>query len=383
MDIYLVGGAVRDELLGYPVAELERDWVVVGTTPDEMLALGYRQVGRDFPVYLHPDTHEQYALARTERKSGRGHVGFECNSDPSVTLEEDLSRRDLTINAIARDSAGALIDPHDGQADLEGRCLRHVSPAFVEDPLRVLRVARFAARLADREFAIHPDTMGLMREIAQSGELQLLPSERVWTEMERALAEPAPAAFFDALESCGALAVLLPELTDSEQWRRLDSERAGDDGQWRRLASGGVVKTGPELRFALLLSGLDKATVKGVCDRIKPPLRFRNLALMCCTLGNDFCRARDLSAAKVLRLLESADALRRRERFGLFLDTCALAFPEYADNRNWLAQAADRCAGADVADLADQDISGRELGQKLRERRTALIGELQGETSAR
>lgn len=210
MKTYLVGGAVRDKLLGRPVHE--HDWVVVGATPEQLLAQGYSQVGRDFPVFLHPQTKEEYALARTERKSGRGYGGFVCDFSPEITLESDLLRRDLTINAIAEDADGSLIDPYGGQADLQARLLRHVSLAFREDPLRVLRVARFACRYAPLGFTIAPETLDLMRTIANDGELQELTPERVWKETERALGEAQPQVYFRVLRDCGALAVLFPEI---------------------------------------------------------------------------------------------------------------------------------------------------------------------------
>jgi tRNA nucleotidyltransferase (CCA-adding enzyme) len=210
MDIYLVGGAVRDRLLGRP--HLERDFVVVGATPDALLALGYRPVGKDFPVFLHPDTGEQYALARTERKTGPGYYGFATRFSPDVTLEQDLARRDLTINAMAQSAAGEIIDPHGGQRDLAARVLRHVAPAFVEDPLRVLRVARFAARFAPLGFSVAPETVALMRSIVASGELAALVAERVWVETERALGEERPVAYFEVLRDCGALAAVFPEV---------------------------------------------------------------------------------------------------------------------------------------------------------------------------
>lgn len=210
MRTYLVGGAVRDELLGLSVEE--RDWVVVGATAQEMLDRGFRQVGRDFPVFLHPRTHEEHALARTERSTGPGYHGFQVHASPQVTLEEDLARRDLTINAMARNERDELVDPFNGQADIEGRWLRHVSPAFEEDPVRVLRVARFTARLAPLGFRVAEETGVLMRRMVDAGELDALVPERVWQETEKALKAPAPTAFFQVLRDCGALAVLFPEL---------------------------------------------------------------------------------------------------------------------------------------------------------------------------
>ncbi|MFN5009989.1 MAG: multifunctional CCA tRNA nucleotidyl transferase/2'3'-cyclic phosphodiesterase/2'nucleotidase/phosphatase, partial [Gammaproteobacteria bacterium] len=210
METYLVGGAVRDELLGRPVGE--RDWVVVGATPADLEAQGYRAVGRDFPVFLHPQTHEEYALARLERKVAPGYRGFTTDFAPTVTLEQDLARRDLTVNAMARAADGRLIDPYGGRADLERRVLRHVSPAFTEDPVRILRVARFAARFAPLGFTIAPETMTLMQRMVADGEVDALVPERVWREIERALGEPQPRAAIEALRACGALRVLLPEL---------------------------------------------------------------------------------------------------------------------------------------------------------------------------
>ena len=210
MQTYLVGGAVRDELLG--IAPRERDWCVVGATPDEMLAAGYRQVGKDFPVFLHPDTGEEYALARTERKTAPGYHGFEFDTSPDVTLEEDLGRRDLTINALARDADGKLVDPFNGKADLEAKLLRHVSAAFREDPVRILRAARFAARFARLGFSIADDTLALMREMVADGEADALVPDRVWKEMDNALGEDDPQVFFEVLRECGALAAVFPEI---------------------------------------------------------------------------------------------------------------------------------------------------------------------------
>ena len=210
MDIYLVGGAVRDTLLNYPV--VERDWVVVGAQPDELLRQGYLQVGKDFPVFLHPQTKDEYALARTERKQGHGYTGFTVDCDPSITLEADLLRRDLTINAMARDMDGNIIDPYGGQEDLQQRVLRHVSEAYAEDPLRVLRTARFAARYAHLQFTVAPETITLMSKIVNQGELAHLPAERVWVELEKALGERNPEVFIKVLRDCGALERLLPEV---------------------------------------------------------------------------------------------------------------------------------------------------------------------------
>lgn len=284
MDVYLVGGAVRDALLGRPVKE--RDWVVVGSTPEEMRRLGYRQVGRDFPVFLHPETAEEYALARTERKSGPGHTGFVCHAGPDVTLEDDLRRRDLTVNAIAQDAEGRLVDPFGGQKDLERRVLRHVSPAFVEDPLRVFRVARFAARLPG--FSVAPETLALMTRMAGAGALDELSPERVWQELLKALQSPAPARFFEVLAEAGALEPWLSELADG----------------WH-VPPG--LET-PEQRFAALAWRRDPAAVAALCARLKAPNRYRDLARHVAEHGPVLAEWRDQPPEVVLEALTAIGA---------------------------------------------------------------------------
>jgi tRNA nucleotidyltransferase (CCA-adding enzyme) len=354
METYLVGGAVRDQLLDYPV--LERDWVVVGATPEQMLEQGYRQVGRDFPVYLHPETNEEYALARTERKSGGGHTGFVCNADPGVTLEEDLSRRDLTVNAIARADNGKLIDPYGGQADLEQRVLRHVSPAFVEDPLRVLRVARFLARYQHLGFSIDPTTLALMRNIAESGEIQLLPAERIWSELARALNERSPAAFFNSLQQCTALDIVMPELEDLEH-------------SLARLQSASTVGAEDAALFAVLLAELEPDRVEALCKRLHAPRRFRELALLTSRCGSTFQRAQTLSAEELLEVLEQTDGLRRPERFEQFIASCELAWPGTEAKGNLLRRALQTCSEVDSREFASAGISGLELGRRIRDER--------------
>ncbi|MCB1675231.1 MAG: multifunctional CCA addition/repair protein, partial [Halioglobus sp.] len=261
MEVYLVGGAVRDELLGCPVTE--RDWVVVGAQPEDLLRLGYQQVGRDFPVFLHPQTREEYALARTERKRGHGYTGFALHCDSSVTLEEDLQRRDLTINAMARAPSGAIIDPYGGRGDIEAKILRHVSPAFVEDPLRVLRTARFAARYAHLGFTVADRTMQLMAEIVRQDELAHLPHERVWVELQRALGERSPDVFVQVLRECGALARLLPEvdaLFGVPQTPAHHPEIDTGDHTLRALRQAAELSPAPEVRFAVLLHDVGKGT---------------------------------------------------------------------------------------------------------------------------
>jgi tRNA nucleotidyltransferase (CCA-adding enzyme) len=304
MEIYLVGGAVRDELLGRPVTE--RDWVVVGATPQQMEHAGFRPVGRDFPVYLHPQTHEEYALARLERKVGPGYRGFTTEFSAAVTLEQDLQRRDLTINAIARATDGRLIDPFGGQRDLELRLLRHVSAAFVEDPVRILRVARFAARFADLGFTVAPETQALMRQMVDNGEVHSLVPERVWRELERALGEPRPQACFDILQHCGALAVLIPEL-------------AWQEHEQRALQAAVSLSAEPPVRFAALLADVDPHALAALCDRLRVPGDYRELALLTARLSASLARAWYLQPDHLLRLLESADAFRRPERFARLL----------------------------------------------------------------
>ncbi|OBS09668.1 multifunctional CCA addition/repair protein [Acidihalobacter prosperus] len=339
---FLVGGAVRDRLLGLPVRE--RDWVVVGSTAEEMRRLGFKQVGKDFPVFLHPRTGEEYALARTERKTAAGYYGFAVHASPDVTLEEDLQRRDLTINAMAEADDGRLIDPYGGRQDLEKRLLRHVSPAFVEDPVRILRVARFAARLAPQGFVIAEATLALMREMVAAGEVDALVPERVWQELARALAAPAPEAFFETLRDCGALARLMPELDrlwgvpQPPQWHP-----EIDTGLHTLLVLQQAARLSPEptVRFAALLHDLGKGTtppaqwpkhhgheqrgerlVLDVCARFRAPNEFRDLARLVAREHGNAHRALALRPDTVLKLLEGSDAFRRPERFEQFLLAC-------------------------------------------------------------
>ncbi len=357
MDTYLVGGAVRDRLLGLPVRE--RDWVVVGATPKELIDQGFRQVGRDFPVFLHPDSAEEYALARTERKAGAGHRGFEVHSDPSVTLEEDLRRRDLTVNAIAESADGTLIDPYGGRRDLEMRTLRHVSDAFVEDPLRVLRVARFAAYLHHLGFRVAPDTLSLMQSLSDSGELGTLSAERIWSETARALETDNPTVFLSVLDACGAGTQLLPEL-------------AGAVDAHARLARAASAGADTELRFAALCSGLEAAAVASLCQRLNAPKRFSELAGLWASLEQALADPTALDAASRLDVLERADAFRRPERFEQLLALLAMLQPS-SDAEFW-RRALARCRSVDVAALAAAGVSGREVGERLRAERKKLLG---------
>lgn len=309
MKTYLVGGAVRDALLGLDGSD--RDWVVVGASTEEMLALGYRPVGKDFPVFLHPDTHEEYALARTERKSGKGYKGFTVYAAPDVTLEQDLQRRDLTINAIAQDNDGQLIDPWQGQQDIQNRLLRHVSPAFREDPLRVLRAARFAARFAPLGFSIADETLALMRDICADGELQHLTAERVWREIETALGERRPRVFFEVLRDCGALAVLIPALE-----RQLTASDAGDS--LAILDQACAISHDKAVRFAALMHKSANTSAPGLIT----PKEYSELTRQCSEQLEQCQRALTLEPGELLALYSAVDVFRRPERLDKMLQVC-------------------------------------------------------------
>jgi tRNA nucleotidyltransferase (CCA-adding enzyme) len=420
MKTYLVGGAVRDGLLGYPVKE--QDWVVVGATPQEMLDLGFSQVGRDFPVFLHPRTKDEHALARTERKKGHGYTGFEVHYDAGVSLEEDLARRDLTINAIARDESGRLIDPYGGAADIEARMLRHVSDAFVEDPLRVLRVARFAARYAHLGFSVAPETTALMSEIVAQGELDYLPAERIWVETERALRERDPQVFVEVLRSCGALAALLPEvealfgvpqkalyhpevdtgvhllmvLKQAAQLSSPANTQAPEPGDSRVVFAALTHDLGKGITPEHVLPshrGHESAglpLVENVCARLKVPNAHRQLALIVCEYHLHMHRAMELRGDTLLRLLEATGALRQPERLELFLKACE------ADSRgrlgmddrdypqaDYLRRAQQRAAAITAADVKEPGLEGKALGEALRKARIRQLNHLRDETSDR
>ena len=341
MKIYEVGGAVRDELLGLPVKD--RDWVVVGATPDEMIDLGYKPVGKDFPVFLHPETHEEYALARTERKTGRGYHGFQFHTSPDVTLEEDLQRRDLTINAIARDEDGNLIDPYNGADDLSVGVLRHVSPAFSEDPVRILRVARFAARFG---FEIAAETAGLMREIVTSGEVDALVPERVWQELSRGLMEERPSRLFDVLRECGALQRIAPELAAVFEEPEAAQEVA--DALDEVAGAGEPI----EVRFAVLTRSLDPFAIEALADRLKLPAAVRELALLAARHSNSIADAQELSADAALDLLNASDAWRRPERFTLLLHAALAGEPDRGRAIRLLEKAREAGAAVDAGAVA-------------------------------
>lgn len=350
MKIYAVGGAVRDELLGLEVKD--RDWVVVGAAPADMITRGYTPVGRDFPVFLHPQSHEEYALARTERKTAPGYAGFAFHAAPDVSLEQDLMRRDLTINAIARDESGQLIDPYGGRADLVAHVLRHVSPAFAEDPVRILRVARFAARFAD--FSVAPETMVLMREMVDAGEVDALVAERVWQELARGLMEARPSRLFEVLRECGALQRLLPEV--DALWgvpQRADYHPEVDTGVHTMMVIDLAARLDAPLaaRFAALMHDLGKARtpadllprhhgheakgvalVEAVCERLRVPVECRDVARLAARFHGDIHRAMELRGDTMLGVLERCDALRRPERFEQVLLACEA---DYRGRRGW------------------------------------------------
>ena len=329
MKTYVVGGAVRDELLGLPVQD--RDHVVVGATAEEMVRAGYKPVGKDFPVFLHPRTHEEYALARTERKSGRGYKGFTVYASPDVTLEDDLRRRDLTINAMARDEHGALLDPFGGKEDLKNRILRHVSDAFAEDPVRILRVARFAARFG---FSVAPETLELMKRMVGSGETDFLVPERVWQEFSRGLMEKEPERMFDVLEACGLRKRLLPEIQSSGRFEGALAQR-----------------------FARLAWPLKEAEVEALCQRLRVPNEVRELALLACRNRVALRASRLATPQALLELLKRTDALRRPERFRELLAVAARDVPVIDTGR--LERALAAAASINAGEIAARAAPGK------------------------
>jgi tRNA nucleotidyltransferase (CCA-adding enzyme) len=401
MRTYLVGGAVRDELLGLPVRE--RDWVVVGATPDALTAQGYKPVGKDFPVFLHPKTAEEYALARTERKTGPGYRGFVTTFSPDVTLEQDLERRDLTINAIARDPAsGEIFDPFAGQRDLQERWLRHVSAAFVEDPVRVLRVARFAARFAPLGFRVAPETLDLMRQIAARGELEALVPERVWQETQRALEMPAPRQFFEVLKEAHALEVIFPEihaLYGVPQPERWHPEIDTGLHTMMVLDQAARLSEDPVVRFAALTHDLGKGTtpesewprhiaheergvalVEALCDRLRVPNAYRELGVLVSRFHLHAHRAEELRASTLLDLFESLDAFRRPDRFRQFVLACeadargrkGLEDRDYPQAAR-LREAYERVAAVKLDAEARAGLEGPQIAELLRRARIAAL----------
>ncbi|MGO4997979.1 multifunctional CCA addition/repair protein [Oceanisphaera sp. W20_SRM_FM3] len=382
MEIYLVGGAVRDALLGLPV--VDRDYVVVGALPEQLLTLGYQQVGKDFPVFLHPKSKNEYALARTERKAGSGYTGFICDFGPDITLEEDLSRRDLTINAIAQDENGALYDPYGGQADIAARSLRHVSDAFNEDPLRVLRVARFAARFHDLGFTVADETQALMQQIAASGELSALTPERVWKETEKALACEQPQVFFEVLQSCGALKALYPEL-DKLFSRQLQPTANQKPHALQALWHCTQLTADLVCRFAALTLQLDVAALTDLCERSKVPTEHKELALLASRWHQRIHALREPNrdnAEDILALFQETDSWRRPERFAQLLicaqadwqastalDASAEPYPQRPQLWHWFQALQSITAGPFVA----QGLKGPAIGEAIKQARLAQL----------
>ena len=401
MTVYLVGGAVRDKLLGLPVQD--RDYVVVGVTPEEMVAQGFKPVGADFPVFLHPQTKEEYALARTERKSGRGYKGFTVYAAPDVTLEDDLRRRDLTINAMAEDESGALVDPFGGAEDLRQGLLRHVSPAFGEDPVRILRVARFAARFADRGFRVADETNVLMRAMVAAGEVDHLVSERVWAELERGLDTKTPSRFFEVLRDCGALVRLLPEidaLFGGPQPAEHHPEIDTGVHTLLVLEAAARLSDDPCVRFAALTHDLGKATtpkekwpkhigheqrgvtlVRELCQRLRAPNEYRDLSVLVARYHLHCHRALELRPATVLEVLEALDVFRNPARLEKFLAACEADFrgrPGYEQKPypqvERFRRAFEAASGVDAAGIAAANQgAGAQIGTKIREARSEAI----------
>lgn len=392
MQIYLVGGAVRDQLLQYPVKD--KDYLVTGATVEQMLDLGYQQVGKSFPVFLHPKTNQEYALARTELKQGEGYTGFICDFSPEITLEQDLIRRDLTINAMAQDQDGNVIDPYKGQQDLASKTLRHVSPAFIEDPLRVLRVARFAARYHHLGFTIAAETVELMREIASSGELKALVAERVWQETQSALAEKSPHIYFQVLRDCDALAQVFPEIDklwgvpNPEKWHpEIDS----GVHTLMVLEQASLLSESLPMRFAALTHDLGKALtpaekwpshhghekkglapIKALCNRIKAPNEFKELSLLVSEYHTHCHKAFELKPSTIIRLFDSLDVWRKSERFELFLLACTADMRgrtgfeqrEYPQ-ATYLAQCYQHANKVAVQDIVKQGFKGAAIREQL------------------
>ena len=400
MQVYLVGGAVRDRLLGLPVGE--RDWVVVGARPEELERQGYVRVGKEFPVFLHPETREEYALARTERKVGPGYTGFTTRFSPDVTLEDDLLRRDLTINAIAEDEDGQLVDPFGGRRDIEARVLRHVSDAFVEDPVRVLRLARFAARFTNLGFTIAAETCGLMQQIVAAGEMDALVPERVWKETQRALDEARPDVYFQTLRDCGALKVIFPEvdaLFGVPQPAKWHPEIDTGVHVLMALRVAANMRASTATRFAVLTHDLGKArtprekwpshhgheqlgvpVIEALSERLRVPKDFRDLAVMVSDYHTHVHRAEELKPSTMLELFEKTDAFRRPERFNEFLLACecdargrlGLEQRDYPQPEH-LRQARSAAAAVTLTEADRQGLQGSAIGEKLRRKRLDAI----------
>jgi len=400
VEIYLVGGAVRDKLLG--IEPKDRDWVVVGATPQQMLDLGYQAVGKDFPVFLHPETKEEYALARTERKTAPGYHGFEFHASPEVTLEEDLIRRDLTINAMAMDQAGNIIDPFNGQEDLEAGRLRHVSNAFVEDPVRILRIARYAARFAKWGFRVAHATQALMKKMVANGEVDALVAERVWQELERVLGEDAPQRFFEVLRNCGALARIFPELEalfGVPQPKHHHPEEDSGIHTMMVLEQAAKLSPDPRIRFAALVHDLGKGTtpeaewprhieheargvplVERLCKRLRIPKEYRELAVIVTREHLSYHRAAELRPGTLLKLLERIDAFRRPERLEQFLLACEADSrgrpgfeAQHFEQPEIFRRAYHAALQVTAREVVERGFSGKGVGEELHRLRIAAI----------
>lgn len=400
MKIYLVGGAVRDKLLNLPVRE--RDWVVVGSTPQEMQRLGYRQVGKDFPVFLHPETHEEYALARTERKTAPGYKGFAVHADPGVTLEQDLLRRDLTINAIAEDEQGQLIDPFNGQQDLHDGVLRHISPAFAEDPVRILRIARFAARFGRWGFHVAHDTNRMMRAMVEAGEVDALVAERVWAETEKALGEEQPHRYLEVLRGCGALQRIFPEIDTLFGVPQPEQHHAEIDTGVHILMvlrQAALLSPDPQVRFAALVHDLGKGNtpqeawpqhvgheargaelVRQLCARLRIPNEYRDLGIITARHHLHCHRALELKPSTLLKVLEGMDVFRKPGRLEKFLLACqadALGRKgrEHAPypQADIFRHAYQACLKVDNRAIAVQGLKGEAFRQELTRQRISAI----------
>ncbi|SHO59086.1 multifunctional CCA addition/repair protein [Vibrio quintilis] len=400
MKVYLVGGAVRDSLLGIQVHD--RDWVVTGSTPEKMLEQGFIAVGKDFPVFLHPQTKEEYALARTERKSGAGYKGFDCFFAPDVSIEEDLRRRDLTINAIAKTKQQTLIDPYNGRQDIESRLLRHVSEAFTEDPVRVLRVARFAAKLASLSFTIAPETMALMQQMVQSGELSHLTPERVWQEFNKALSTKNPAVFLSVLRECGALAVIFPEIDQlfgvpqPEKWHP-----EIDTGIHTLMVAQKVTELSDSLpvRFAAIVHDLGKGTtpedewpshkkhhltglklIQSLCQRIRVPSEYRDLALLVCEHHSSIHHIAELSAEAILHVFNQIDVWRKPQQLQDVLLCCQADYQgrslfegQSYPQRQVAEKTYQAALSINIQDIVQAGFQGQEIREELNRRRTDAI----------
>jgi tRNA nucleotidyltransferase (CCA-adding enzyme) len=402
MKIYLVGGAVRDQLLN--IKYKDKDWVVVGATPDELIAQGYKQVGADFPVFLHPQSQEEYALARTERKSGHGYQGFSVDFGKNVTLEEDLVRRDLTINAMAQDESGVIFDPFNGKADIESKTLRHVSDAFSEDPLRVLRVARFAARFHHLGFTVADETIKLMTQISESGELKHLTPERVWVETQKSLHEKSPWVYFEILKQCNGLKDTFSELNDLFGIPQPEKHHPEIDTGIHSLLSlkqACALSNDGDVRFAALMHDLGKAKtnqdkwpqhiahetlglkpIKKMCDRLRVPNQYRELTLKASEFHTHIHRAFELKASTILKVFKQCDAIRKPERFEKLLLVCQAdaqgrtgfentPYPQAAYIQNMLTA----CNRVNNQDIVATGVTGPELGQAIEQARIDAIQE--------